>query len=126
MWETTNLGDKDLLWAATAFNGGIAGQREAVCGALSGSAIYLGLKHRTASADKDSIQKAKDTAREKAAKVVQDFKTNKGTLICEELVGVDFTNPAAVKEYRESGKWIDNCSRLVQSVITQLYELENR
>jgi len=124
MWETSNLGSEDLIWAATAFNGGIASQRDAVCGALSGATIYLGLKHRTRFKNQELAQKAKDTARQEAARVVQDFKSSYGALICQELVGIDFSNPVAVKEYRDSGKWIDSCSLLVQFVITQLYELE--
>jgi C_GCAxxG_C_C family probable redox protein len=126
MWETTNLGSEDLIWAATAFNGGIASQRDAVCGALSGATIYLGLKHRTPLKNNELAQKAKDTARQEAAAVLQNFQSKYGTIICKELVGIDFSNPVAVKEYRDSGKWINCCSLLVQSVITQLYDLETK
>jgi len=126
MWETTSLGSEELLWAATAFNGGISSQRDAVCGALSGATIYLGLKHRTRLKNNELAQKAKDTARQEAATVVQKFQSKYGDLICKELVGIDFSNSVAVKEYRDSGKWIDSCSLLVQSVITLLYELERK
>ena len=46
MWETYDLGNEDMLWAAIAFNGGIGGQQQAPCGAVSASVVCLGLRHR--------------------------------------------------------------------------------
>jgi len=124
MWEATGLGSEDLLWASMAFNGGIAGQREAVCGALSGAAVYLGLKHRTPLQQTEKAQAAKDAAREAAAAVFQDFKKQYGKIICRELVGIDFNDAAAVQRHRESGAWINNCSGIVQAVVSRLYAME--
>ncbi len=47
MWEAYELDNEDLLWAAIAFSGGIAGQQQAPCGAVSASAVCLGLRHRS-------------------------------------------------------------------------------
>jgi len=126
MWEATGLGSEDLLWASMAFNGGIAGQREAVCGALSGATVYLGLKHRTPMQHFDKAQAAKDAARADAAAVFQNFQKQYGKIICRELVGIDFNDAIAVKRHGESGAWIYNCSGIVQSVIARLYEMEGR
>ena len=45
MWETYELGNEDLLWSCIAFNGGIGGQQQAPCGAVSAAAVCLGLRH---------------------------------------------------------------------------------
>ncbi len=126
MWETSGLGSEDLLWSAIAFNGGIAGQREAVCGALSGAAVYLGLKHRVPLINSVQAQQAKDFARKEASQIVVDFKNNYNAIVCEKIVGIDFSDPVVVKHYRESGKWIEKCTGVVQYVLTRLYELEDK
>jgi hypothetical protein len=36
MWDTYGWDNEDLLWASTAFNGGIAGQQQAPCGLVTG------------------------------------------------------------------------------------------
>lgn len=126
MWETTELGSEDLLWASTAFNGGIAAQREASCGALSSAAVYLGLKYRVPLKNGEQALKAKETARLAAAQLVRQFRAAHGDIICKNLVGIDFNDPVIVQQYRESGSWITKCSGLVQDVIARLYELEKK
>ncbi len=124
MWETTDLGSEDLIWSTTAFLGGIAGNRDAVCGAVSGAAVYLGLKHRQPNIFSQPAEAAKDVARKEANRLVQEFTRKYGHLYCKELVGVDLSDPIAVKQHRDSGAWIQNCSSIVQYVVEQLYTME--
>ena len=126
MWEATDLGSEDLLWATTNFVGGIASQRQGVCGAVSGAAVFLGLRHRVPLADKERADRARQTSREKAAGLVQGFSHEYGTIICGELLGVDFSDPVAVKRFRDSGLQREKCGGYLRSVIKLLYELEDK
>ncbi len=124
MWETTSLGDSDLLWAATNFMGGIAGQREGVCGALSGGAIFLGLRHRVPAGNKQAADEARKKSVELARGLVDGFAREFGNIGCGRLIGIDFTDEAAVKRYRDSGEWMRKCNGYVKYVIEALYQME--
>jgi len=124
MWEAYDWGNEDLLWASIAFNGGIAGQQQAPCGAVSSSAVVLGLRHRQPLADKEKAQQARLKAREEASKLVRDFSRKYGTIICRDLVGVDFSKPEEYQRFRDSGIAREKCDKYVQFVIERLYEME--
>jgi C_GCAxxG_C_C family probable redox protein len=126
MWETSDLGSEDLLWASTNFVGGIASQREAVCGAVSSAAVYLGLRHRCPLEDKEKADRARELAREQARELVLNFSREKGNIICAKLTGIDVYDPVAVQKFRESGEWMNKCVGYVQFVIKTLYKLENK
>ncbi|MDD5288149.1 MAG: C-GCAxxG-C-C family protein [Dehalococcoidales bacterium] len=124
MWEATELGNEDLLWATIAFNGGIAGQQEAVCGAVSASAVYLGLRYRCPTVDKQLADIARRAARKDARKVVDSFASQFGTIICKKLLGIDFSDNEDVQRFRSSGEWQRKCDMFAQFIIEKLYELE--
>lgn len=126
MWETTDLGSEDLLWAATNFVGGLASQREAVCGTLSGAAIFLGLHYRVPLSNKGQADKARNTARERARELVLSFTQEHGNIICGKLTGIDFNDLIASQHFRDSGEWMRKCVGYVQYVINKLYELETK
>ena len=126
MWEATDLGSEDLLWASTNFLGGIASQREAVCGAVSSAAVYLGLRHRCPLNNKKQADQARTVAREQAREVVLSFSREKGDIICAKLTGIDVNDPVAIQKFRESGDWMKKCVSYVQFVIEKLYELETK
>ncbi len=126
MWETSDLGNEELLWAATNFVGGIASQREGVCGALSGAAIFLGLHHRVSLSNKAQADKARTAARERARELVLSFTEEHGNIICGKLTGIDFYDSAALQRFRDSGEWMRKCVSYVQYVIKKLYELETK
>ena len=126
MWEAYQLGDEDLLWAGTAFTGGIAGQQQAPCGAVSASAICLGLRHRCPLADKDRAEQARLKARRDASEVIRSFTDKFGTIICRDLLGFDFSDAEAARHFRESGMWKEKCDNYVKFVIEKLYELDKR
>jgi C_GCAxxG_C_C family probable redox protein len=125
MWETSELGSEDLLWATTALHGGIAGQREATCGAVSGGVVYLGLRHRVPMANKEQAEQARLLIREHARQVVRSFTKEYGSIICCDVLGIDFSDPEAVQQFRESGRQREKCDSYVKFVIEKLYELES-
>ena len=126
MWEAYELDNEDLLWAAIAFNGGIAGQQQAPCGAISASAVCLGFRHRCSLAEKQRAEQARDSARQDASELVKSFTEKFGTIICRDLLGFDFTDAEAARRFRESGIWKEKCDNYVQFVIEKLYELDRK
>jgi len=126
MWETDELGSEDLLWAAMAFTGGIGGDQRAPCGAVSASAVYLGLSHRCPPDDKENVAKARDASRADANQVVRSFCDEFGTIICRDLLGIDFTKPEEARYFRESGLWKEKCDKYIEFVIDTLYEMESK
>jgi C_GCAxxG_C_C family probable redox protein len=126
MWEAYPLGDEDLLWAGVNFMGGISGHQQAPCGAVSASAICLGLRYRCPLDDKDNAEQARAKARQDASEVVRVFTQKFGTIVCRDLLGFDFSDTEAARQFRESGMWREKCNKYVQFVIEKLYELDQR
>jgi len=126
MWEAYELGNEDLLWACIAFNGGIAGQQQAPCGAVSASAVCLGLRHRCSLADKQRAKQSRHEARQNASELVRDFTEKFGTIICRDLIGLDFSNPEAYRQFQESNISKEKCDKYVQFVIEKLYEFDGK
>jgi glutaredoxin 3 len=126
MWEAYELGNEDLLWSCIAFNGGIGGQQQAPCGAVSSGAVCLGLRHRCSPEDKQKAKQARLDARQDAGELVRSFAEKFGTISCLDLTGIDFSKPGAYQEFQESGIWKERCDNYVQFVIEKLYELDER
>jgi C_GCAxxG_C_C family probable redox protein len=124
MWEAYDLRNEDLLWAGISFNGGISGRQQAPCGAVSASALCLGLRHRCALGDKEEAKKARNTIRFQAGKLVDDFTQQFGDIICRNLLGLDFNVPGAYQKFRESGKSKETCEKYVLFVIDKLFAFE--
>jgi len=125
MWEAYPLGSEELLWAGIAFMGGIAGQQCAPCGAVSASAICLGLRHRCSLAEKEKAEQARVRARQDASEVVRTFTERFGTIICHDLLGFDFSDAEAARHFRESGIWREKCDSYIHFTIEKLYELDD-
>jgi C_GCAxxG_C_C family probable redox protein len=88
MWEAYGLENEDFLWTGTGFFGGIGGYQKAPCGAVSASAICLGLRHRCPADDEEKVRQAKWNVSQKAGKIVGNFAEKFGTIICQDLLGL--------------------------------------
>jgi glutaredoxin 3 len=106
--------------------GGISGQQEAPCGALSAAAVCLGLLHRTPLSDKKSSKQARHQARLDADELVRGFKDEFGAISCRQLIGIDFSEPGEYRNFLESGIWQDKCLRYVQFVVERFYGFDQR
>jgi C_GCAxxG_C_C family probable redox protein len=126
MWEAYGLKNEELLWAATVFRGGIAGCQQGPCGAVSGAALALGLRHRISTADKTKAEKARQAACDEAAELVKSFEKRFGAITCIGLLGVDFTDEEGMKKARESDAFKDKCPNQVLYAIEKLYEMEEK
>lgn len=126
MWEAYELENEDLLWASTAFRGGIAGQQRATCGALASSAVSLGLRHHRPLTDKKKAEQARETATKEAHELVGDFIEEFGAVACIDLVGVDLSSEEAREKAREAGLFEEKCHNFVVFVVEKLFELEEK
>jgi len=125
MWEAYGLENEELLWTGTGFFGGIGGYQKAPCGAVSASAICLGLRHRCPADDEEKVRQAKQDAGRKTEKIVRSFADKFGTIICQDLLGVDFSDREAARRFFESGEGENKCNSYVQFIIEKLYELDD-
>jgi hypothetical protein len=125
MWEAYSLGNEDFLWAGIPFMAGICGEQQAPCGAVSASAVSLGLRHRCSFADKEKVKQARNAVRHYAGKLVRDFTKQFGDVTCRGLLGLDFSKPDEYQKFRESGVWKEKCEKCVQYTIEKLYEFED-
>ena len=124
MWEACDMGNEDFLWTGIPFMGGISGHQSAPCGAVSASAVFLGLRHRCSLANKEDAKQARNTIRLQAGKLVGDFIQKFGDITCRGLLGLDFNVPGEYQKFRESGKPKDTCEQYVLYVIEKLYAFE--
>ena len=126
MWETYELGNEDLLWAGIAFNGGIAGQQEAPCGAVSASAVSLGLRYRCPLSEKQQAKQGRQEVRQDARELVRGFIDRFGSITCRDLIGYDFSDPESYRRFQESGTSRNSCDTYVEFAIEKLYELDEK
>jgi C_GCAxxG_C_C family probable redox protein len=124
MWEAYGLENEELLWTGVGFFGGIGGYQKAPCGAVSASAICLGLRHRCSADDEEKVRQAKWDASQKMGKIVRSFAEKFGTIICQDLIGFDFSDREAARRFFESGESENKCNNYVQFIIEKLYELD--
>jgi C_GCAxxG_C_C family probable redox protein len=81
--------DADLVTAGRYFGGGIASMGEA-CGAITGSAMALGIRDMWLEIDDPELE---DRTREKMQEFIRDFRAEfGGTCRCRELTGFDVSD----------------------------------
>lgn len=117
--------DENLLWAGIPLMGGISGENAATCGAVSGSAVALGLRHRTPLIDKEKAKAARNRARYQSSSLVKAFTKKFGHVNCKDLLGIDFSVPGNYKKFRDSGIAEKKCYQYVCFIIDTLYSFEN-
>ncbi|OGO30348.1 MAG: hypothetical protein A2Z29_09825 [Chloroflexi bacterium RBG_16_56_11] len=125
MWEAYGLKNQDLLWASQAFQGGIAGQQSATCGAVASAAVCLGLRHRYPSSG-EKAEKERQAVYKEAKKLVGDFIEKYGAVTCIGLLGIDLSDEEARKKARDEGLFERKCQQYLLFVIDKLYGLEER
>lgn len=126
LWESLDLGGREVLWTCTSFVGGIGGQQDAPCGAVSAATVCSGLIHRDTSMEKEATKRARRKARRDAAEFVHLFREEFGTIVCGSLLGVDFVKPGEYKKFLESNVWKDKCMKYVEFAVEKLLEFEER
>ena len=103
------------LKIASAFGGGIA-RTGNVCGALTGALMALGLKYGGLK------RKDQEKANEVAGKLLNEFKSLNGSIICRELINQDLITDDDLKQAFEKGSF-NNCPKFVEDVSMMLEKL---
>ena len=104
--------------------GGIGGFQNAPCGAVSASAVCLGLRHRSPLNDKEDAKQARHRIRMLSARIVSEFNGHFGNIACLNLVGMDFSKPGQYQKFLEAKVWKHTCEKYVEFIIEKLYEVE--
>ncbi len=81
---------------ATAFGGGI-GRTGAVCGAVVGGTMAIGLRH-----GREQASQPHDRAYALAQEFRRRFEDEMGTISCRELTGLDLTTSEGLERFRGS------------------------
>ena len=105
--------------------GGISGEQQAPCGAVSASAVCLGIRHRWSLSDKEKAKQSRTIVRNHSSKLARDFQEKFGNITCAGLLGIDFSKPSAYQEFRDSGVWKDKCNKYIEFIVEKLYEFED-
>ncbi|MHA2232091.1 MAG: C-GCAxxG-C-C family protein [Candidatus Hodarchaeales archaeon] len=106
---------------ATGFAAGI-GRHGAICGAISGGIIGLGLRFgRSQPAPTNN----EDTKRPYwySTELLARFKETYPTILCNELTGCDLSDPADVERYYSENKWGTTCRELITTVAGLTYDI---
>ena len=116
--EQLGLGKVDYdtcMKIASAFCGGIANTGN-VCGALNGALMALGLKYGGATMEEGM------KVIEVAGKLLNEFKSLNGSIICKELIKHDLITDEDIKQASEKGCF-NNCPKYVEDVSMMVEKL---
>jgi C_GCAxxG_C_C family probable redox protein len=102
--------------AAIGLNGGV-GWSGALCGALTGAALAVGLLAERRLSDHG---RAKLVARELVAGALERFREEHGTVGCRELIGYDLGAPGEHDAFLASGLWRTRCMAQIETVVGYL------
>jgi C_GCAxxG_C_C family probable redox protein len=90
------LDEETCIRIAAPFGGGI-GHVQEVCGAVSGAAMAIGLKHGEGTEQRDK----RDRIIEITQEFIKEFKKQKGTILCRDLLGCDISTKEGLMHARE-------------------------
>src|SRR5450756_2696762 len=110
--------DQDSVVLARSFGGGITRMGQ-VCGALSGSAMSLGLRDLCRGL---SWPDGASPDTEKLQQLFRQFEAEFGALTCRELVGYVTDTPEGYDTFRAGGKYV-SCEGYVSGAYDHLYDI---
>ena len=118
------LGKKndDLIRAMDPFGGGLGAHGE-VCGAVIGGLAAIGLLFGRAKVGEEADMKMWKYSREFLKRFEKEIA--EGSILCRDIVQVNWADPAQVKEYRE-GEKVFKCKTLVGKTAGLIGELIER
>lgn len=115
-----NFDREKALKLASGFGGGMARKQE-VCGAVSGGAMVLGLKHGRVLADDKAAAEANY---QRVGEFMKRFSDKNGSCLCGKLLnGCDLQTEEGRRKYKEDGLAEKVCRPLVADTVRLLEEL---
>jgi hypothetical protein len=88
----------------------------AVCGGCAAVGVVMGGKQTIRYRDVPAVYLT-------AARFAQDFEKQFGSVVCSELCGYDFSNPANFLEYEKNDIWAKKCYRFVVWAVDEVRKL---
>ena len=121
--EQLSLGKVDhdtCMKIASAFCGGIANMGN-VCGALTGALMALGLKYGVSAMEEATMEEGMKII-EISQKLLNEFKSLNGSIICRELINNDLVTDEDIKQAFKKGAF-NNCPKYVEDTLVILEKL---
>ncbi len=117
--EEKNLYFDQAPIVAAGFGGGIS-RRGEMCGALTGAIMAIGML--TYQTEKD-VSKHKGLTYKMVGEFLEKFNEVHETPICNELLGIDITDPEARSKANEEGLFSTICPKFVETATKIVLEL---
>lgn len=112
--------DRDAaLKIATGFGAGMSYQAE-ICGAVTGAVMALGMKYGRCREDDVS---GRDRTVAAAQEFLKRFRDRHRTVICQELLGTDISDPARLARARDENLFRTKCPDFVRDAAEILEEM---
>ncbi|WP_405305314.1 C-GCAxxG-C-C family protein [Methanobrevibacter sp.] len=106
--------DKEMaLKIGACFGSGMS--KGEVCGACTGALMVLGLKYG----------ESKEKSNETCERFLDEFKSENGSYICNDLLGCDISTPEGVKSAVENNLFNEFCPKMVESASKIVKEIIN-
>lgn len=109
-----------VRWAALPLGGGV-GKSQALCGAVNGGAMAIGLRLGQKGLARKKLE---DEARKRAKELIANFEETFGNVDCADLTGYDFNDPEEYKKWQDSKLREERCVKYVGWVAKYLIENE--
>lgn len=110
------------LKLAGPFGGGL-GRQGLNCGAISGALMVIGLHGGRTDPEDDETRDRNDAL---VVEFMDRYRNQHGAIMCNELTGVDMSNPVARAVGKEDGVYDRVCPNLVRFAATLVQELIDR
>ena len=108
--EELGLSKEDALKISSGFGGGM--RKGEVCGACVGALMAIGLKYgQTNEDDAENRNKTNKLCEE----FLDEFASENGSYICNELLGIEFTSEDGMKYAIENNLFSEICLKMVAS-----------
>jgi len=101
--------------------GGGFGRMGNICGAVSGAAMAVGLKHNRGPDAKDAAGRAE--AQRCVREFMRRFEEAHGSLVCRDLVGFDISTDAGYQAARDSGAMKELCPKFIRTAVEIVEDL---
>jgi C_GCAxxG_C_C family probable redox protein len=121
--ERYGIENPDIPRMLQPFGGGVSRCGE-MCGAVTGAVLGIGLVFGR---DGDERQEGRDTCMRLTAEYMALFRERRGTVRCNDLLGVDMSDPAERERVKEEGKFETLCPDLVAEsveIVTAIIDRE--
>ena len=98
---------------ASGFGAGItySGQQ---CGAISGAIMAIGILEGLTNSD---VRKHKSITYKRSSELHRRFKEEFGSIICDELTGIDMSDSQKLKEMNDVGHFDEVCPKFLESSV---------